>query len=321
MWEVIKNALEFDNMPKKRDANKRGLPSVSSPGPLRVPTKGFGSLGDEPFTHRSLSGHVQKLPKRATSPIDVSPLNRDFEMQASEGPAPGSAIKPGRAIWVARRVFYASNYWLRIALGGARKGNKAWFEYIYSKRDNPWNNDASKYELAKYERTLSFLPRSHYRNVLEIGCSVGAFTSLIAKRADTVHGIDISCQAIERARKQCGHLNHVNFAMADLLKFESDRQYDLICAAEVLYFMARNEAQIVGVVERIASLLAYGGQVCTVCAGKVDRQNNWEEYFPRYCDELRLVSTEIVRDPFRDYRISLFEKRHSSLPEASLHDS
>jgi protein-L-isoaspartate O-methyltransferase len=227
------------------------------------------------------------------------------------GRTSSESVDPESPPWfgAARRLFYTINYWLGVALGSRRKGNKAWFEYIYSKRYNPWNNDTDIYHLAQYQCTLNSLPRSHYDNVLEIGCSVGVFTSMIAERANTVHGIDISSQAIERARKRCKHLSHVSFEATDLLKFESHRQYDLICAAEVLYFMAQNRAQIVDVVKQVASSLSYGGQVVTVCGSEVNKQNNWEEHFPRHCDELRLVYTKIVRDPRRDYRISLFEKR------------
>lgn len=46
-----------------------------------------------------------------------------------------------------------------------------YFEKVYAANDDPWDFQTSEYETAKYEATLTALPREKYKNAFEIGCS------------------------------------------------------------------------------------------------------------------------------------------------------
>ena len=61
-----------------------------------------------------------------------------------------------------------------------------YFDALYTADPDPWNFAASPYEQAKYALTLNAMPKPRYRSALEVGCSIGVLTRLLASRCDTV---------------------------------------------------------------------------------------------------------------------------------------
>ena len=84
-----------------------------------------------------------------------------------------------------------------------------YFEQIYAANDDPWDFASSEYEAAKYAATLAALPREHYKNVFEIGCSIGVLSEQLAVKCDELLAIDVSEKALEQAKKRCVSLPNV----------------------------------------------------------------------------------------------------------------
>ena len=81
----------------------------------------------------------------------------------------------------------------------------------YAQKADPWKLETSPYEDGKYRETTEALPRSRYARGLEIGCSIGVLTSRLAQKCDTLIGLDVSEQAIAKARARCAALPGVSF--------------------------------------------------------------------------------------------------------------
>ena len=114
------------------------------------------------------------------------------------------------------------------------------FDDLYREKGDPWHVTTSEYERGKYVSTLAALPQDrHFRSVLDIGCSFGTLTAKLAQRSDHVTAIDVSGEAISRARAEHGDI--ARFERAELPDGWPDGRFDLIVMSEVLYFLSRAE--------------------------------------------------------------------------------
>lgn len=137
-----------------------------------------------------------------------------------------------------------------------------YFRDLYRDEDDPWGFATSPYEAAKYRATLDALPRERYRSALEIACSIGVFTELLAERCDAVLAIDVSEEALARAAERCACLPHVRFAACDLASEFPPGPFELVTFCEVgFYFGPRDLARIR---DEIATALLPGGDVVLV---------------------------------------------------------
>ena len=62
------------------------------------------------------------------------------------------------------------------------------FERLYSANPDPWGFQTSAYEQAKYRRTVEALGDRRFASVLEVGCSIGILTRMLAPRCDAIPG-------------------------------------------------------------------------------------------------------------------------------------
>ena len=79
---------------------------------------------------------------------------------------------------------------------------REYFDELYARSRDPWSFETSEYERNKYERTLSVLARRRYRRALEVGCSIGVFTAMLAPLCDELLAVDVSEKAIAVARRE-----------------------------------------------------------------------------------------------------------------------
>ncbi|WP_237478078.1 class I SAM-dependent methyltransferase [Lichenibacterium dinghuense] len=114
-----------------------------------------------------------------------------------------------------------------------------YFEDIYARTIDPWDFRTSPYERGKYEATLGILPRPRYRSALEVGCSIGVFTRLLADRCGAVLALDTSPSALGEARAANADRPGVAFREATLPRDFPEGRYDLIVLSEVLYYLSR----------------------------------------------------------------------------------
>ncbi|ONG47237.1 hypothetical protein BKE38_24410, partial [Pseudoroseomonas deserti] len=112
----------------------------------------------------------------------------------------------------------------------------AYFEALYAGDPDPWDFRTSDYEAAKYAATLAALPRPRYAAALEVGCSIGVLTKMLAPRCDRLLAIDGSARALATARRDCGPLPGLAFEQREVPRQWPAGRFDLILLSEVIYY-------------------------------------------------------------------------------------
>ena len=115
------------------------------------------------------------------------------------------------------------------------------FRQIYRSNPDPWAFASSPYEQAKYRQTMAALGDRHFTAGLEVGCSIGILTTLLAARCDTLLGLDLVEEPLQAARTRCANQPHVQFAQMQVPNQWPGRRFDLIVLSEVLYFLSERD--------------------------------------------------------------------------------
>lgn len=136
------------------------------------------------------------------------------------------------------------------------------FEALYASDPDPWGFETSAYEAEKYAATLAALDRPRYAAAIEIGCSIGVLTAMLAASCDSLVGVDFAASALARARARCAALAHVRFARMRVPACWPEGDFDLIVLSEILYFLDR--ADIEAVAARVRATLRPQGRVLLV---------------------------------------------------------
>jgi LmbE family N-acetylglucosaminyl deacetylase/SAM-dependent methyltransferase len=119
---------------------------------------------------------------------------------------------------------------------GSPAMNEAYFDERYARRDDPWGFETRWYESRKRALTLAALPAEKYDSALEIGCSIGVLTEQLAARCASILAVDISQQAVDRARARLRSQAHVTVERADVGRRFPERHFDLVMLSEVGYY-------------------------------------------------------------------------------------
>jgi SAM-dependent methyltransferase len=135
------------------------------------------------------------------------------------------------------------------------------FERLARESADPWNYATSAYEQAKYRRTLAYLPVETGRT-LELACSVGVFTAMLAPRASHLTAVDFSPTALGRARERLAGADQVELLERRLPEGMPDGPFDTIVCAEVLYYWTAD--LVVDGIRRIEAALAPDGTLLAV---------------------------------------------------------
>jgi SAM-dependent methyltransferase len=113
------------------------------------------------------------------------------------------------------------------------------FERLYAESSDPWGYDSSEYERGKYAATLGALDGRVYGRGLEVGCSIGAFTELLADRCGSLTALDFSPRAVLLARTRLREHTHVSVLEASFPEQAPAGRWDLVVCSEVLYYLDR----------------------------------------------------------------------------------
>src|SRR6267142_4060167 len=127
-------------------------------------------------------------------------------------------------------------------------GNRRFeFERLYLENPDPWDYHSSAYECQKYERVLACALkwRNASESALEVGCSVGVFSGMLARHFDSVTAIDVSKEALAAATLHNHAVKNVRFMHRELQSLDTDDQYDVIFCAEILYYIGEKDVPIV----------------------------------------------------------------------------
>jgi 2-polyprenyl-3-methyl-5-hydroxy-6-metoxy-1,4-benzoquinol methylase len=151
---------------------------------------------------------------------------------------------------------------------------QAVFDALYARDSDPWNFETSPYEQAKYQATLAALPARNYGAALEVGCSIGVLSRLLAQRCAALTAIDFAEQALVAARLRFRDLPQVRFLRAAVPAEWPAGRFDLIVLSEVLYFLSavdiRRTARCVSASiddGGVVLLVNYLGHTDTACDG------------------------------------------------------
>jgi len=123
-------------------------------------------------------------------------------------------------------------------LGDTGSFAREYFDQIYDASLDPWELATSEYEASKYKATLAALPARCYQHALELGCSIGILTRLLAERCERLRAIDISTAALKQALHRCADTPHVVFEAHDLAESFPAGRFDLIVVSEVGYYLS-----------------------------------------------------------------------------------
>jgi SAM-dependent methyltransferase len=143
----------------------------------------------------------------------------------------------------------------------ARVGRE-FFEDLYARSEDPWGFATSDYEGEKYAATLAALEGAHFERGLEVGCSIGVFTELLAQRCQELTGIDVSGRALARARRRLGGQANVTLARMTFPEEFPGGPWDLVVCSEVLYYL--DEKPFGLAVHRLRTALDDGATVLAV---------------------------------------------------------
>lgn len=119
-----------------------------------------------------------------------------------------------------------------------------YFIDLYRREPDPWHFETSDYERAKYKATLGALPRERYTNALEIACSVGVFTRLLSERTRSLLAIDVSPDALERARRRCAGRQNVRFERRTMPYDYPEGMFDLTTVCEVGFYLDAHDLAV-----------------------------------------------------------------------------
>ena len=138
----------------------------------------------------------------------------------------------------------------------------AYFDALYAETPDPWNFESKLYEHEKYAATLAHLPRELYDSGLELGCSIGVLSQMLAARCDELLCLDVSQAALKTARARCRDLRGVHFERRTLPAEFPPGRFDLILLSEVGYYFAPPELGRLG--EKCLAALNNGGDLVAV---------------------------------------------------------
>jgi GT2 family glycosyltransferase/SAM-dependent methyltransferase len=186
--------------------------------------------------------------------------------------------------------------------------------------EDPWNYATSRQEQLCLQHQLDVLDRlragKKFREVCEVGCAEGVFTSMLLGQSDSLVALDLSRAAVARARQRFSPQEPVSVRQWDLRTDQLPGTYDLIVVAGVLEYFHRRPDLRAATMKLIDGLKA-GGHLFVVTTkyapaeaawwpGLLPRGRRINEYVARQAD-LRTV----VEEEGAEYLITVLQKQPS----------
>jgi SAM-dependent methyltransferase len=116
-----------------------------------------------------------------------------------------------------------------------------YFDRLYAESVDPYGFTSRWYERRKYAVSLALLPREHYRDAFEPGCSIGVFTQMLAPRCGRLLSCDAAEAAVRQAADRTSALANVRVEQRALPGDWPSGEFDLIVLSELLYYFADEE--------------------------------------------------------------------------------
>jgi SAM-dependent methyltransferase len=136
------------------------------------------------------------------------------------------------------------------------------FEARYRREGDPWGYESSRYEHEKYAATLKACGDGPFACALELGGSIGVFSRLLAPRCRSLVTIDGSQTAVAVARRRLAGRAGLTAVAGRIPPEIPRRDYDLVVASEILYYLSPSELD--DTLEVIRQRLVTGGRLVAV---------------------------------------------------------
>lgn len=162
---------------------------------------------------------------------------------------------------------------------------KDYFDKLYTEQIDPWNFRNSEYEQGKYGNCLKTLGTDHFDFGLELGCSIGIQTEMLAGLCHRLLAIDISEAATNEAALNCRNLKNIDFRVADITEDFPNENFDLIICNEIGYYLEMED--LLRLFENVHQNLEQGGRFMMV---------HWTPFVPDYP-----LSGDTVHDTFMKF--------------------
>jgi trans-aconitate methyltransferase len=149
----------------------------------------------------------------------------------------------GRRLW--------ARLWLRRSqFTGAYGKLKA----LYAVED-PWELSSER-EQERFEKTNALIRTlaPDCKSLLELGCGEGFQTSYLLKSSASVTGVEVSSQAVARARVRCPKATFKIGRAEDVATLVAGERFDIATAFEVLYY-SKNVDAILSALQAIAPIV------------------------------------------------------------------
>jgi len=102
-------------------------------------------------------------------------------------------------------------------------------------------NPSARFDYDSTKRNiLNYLREYHFNSVLEVGCGPGTWTRILIELTDKITALDISETMIREAKKTIKDPK-VNFYNTDIMKFETNKIFDLIFSVRVFEYFDNKE--------------------------------------------------------------------------------
>ena len=182
-----------------------------------------------------------------------------------------------------------------------------YFDALYTADPDPWNFAASPYERGKYALTLNAMPKPRYQSALEVGCSIGVLTRLLASRCDAVVAIDAAQTPLVEARRRCADLPSVRFEQMFVPDEWPDGVFELILLSEVVYYLSRED--VGRLAARVTRSLPRGGSVILVhWIGPTDYPLSGDEASALFIEQIHPTCVVKRSDRYRQFRLDVLSR-------------
>lgn len=135
--------------------------------------------------------------------------------------------------------------WVRLTLRGVHFSNRHGRLNELYRAENPWNLDSAK-EKHRFEETNRIIAEAFGRpqRILEIGCGEGHQSEYLKRQCEELFGIDVAERAVDRAGRRLPDCQFERADLASSVLARTHTPFDLVVAAEVLYYVSDVEGTI-----------------------------------------------------------------------------
>lgn len=183
------------------------------------------------------------------------------------------------------------------------------FDHFFDQGD-PFGFDRNPEEQLKFDKTLEVCGDQIRGRVLELGCAVGTFTEILARRAEDVLALDVSQAAVDQVLERTHEHANVRAVAMNIPGEFPDGVFDLVVASDVLYYLPVLELR--RCVERIEASLAGGGAFVAVHyvprMGSVLNGDEAHDVIAAHTSLTHVLAQRTEFGPGRTYRVDRFER-------------